>query len=76
MTTLAPVGVLNKYDAIKPTLKQITEMIADEIMTWRKFLKRCILVRHGKIIRLDINNDPSNFIPITTTMEQIIARMA
>ena len=44
MTTLAPVGVLNKYDAIKPTLKQITEMTADEIITLAKLPSRETLI--------------------------------
>ncbi len=73
ITTLAPVGASKKYDRINPIAKAMIDMNTLLMTTPLKVLDICIAESVGNIIRLDIKSDPINFIPNTTTIEQIIA---
>ena len=64
-TILAPVGADHIKEATSPIKKQITESIADEIVTLRKLLNTRIDVNTGKIIRLEIIIAPIKRIPTT-----------
>ena len=63
---LAPTGVLQRYDAVIPRKKHVTESIDDVIITLLKVLQTCIDVSAGKIIRLEIRSVPIILIPSTT----------
>lgn len=56
-------------------MKQRTETVVEAMTTWRKFLKSCMLVRQGKMMRLEMRREPSNFMPSTTMMEHMTARI-
>ena len=73
---VAPVGVLNINDNINPITKDNIEINILDITTLLNFLKIFIELKAGNIIKLDINNDPINLIPITTTKEHSIANIA
>lgn len=60
---------------ISPVVKDIIEYITLEITTLLNFLNICIDEIVGNIIKLEISNDPTNFIPKTTTIEHNIANM-
>ena len=67
ITIPAPVGTFTKYEAVRPAVKQATEIAAEHIVTPRKLLQRRMDVREGKIIRLDISSAPIRRIPTTIT---------
>ena len=64
-TTLAPGAVSIISEMNNPVRKQSTETIPEQITTERKLLHSLIDVRAGKIIRLEINNEPIIIIPST-----------
>lgn len=74
-TTVAPVGVDALNDIVIPTIKHIIDIIADNITTPLKFLHIFIDINDGKIIKLDISNEPSKRIPRTTVKEHNIEKI-
>ena len=69
ITIVAPVGVENKYESISPVTNENIETNMLIITTLLNFLKICIEVKVGKMIKLDIKSAPINLIPSTTTTE-------
>ena len=65
MTTLAPVGVENRKEAIRPTTKQETESTAEQSTTPLKLWNRRIELSAGKMIRLEMSREPMSLIPST-----------
>ena len=72
-TIVAPVGIENIYETKKPTTKQKTEFIAENITTNLYLLQNLEQERTGKIIKLDIKSAPTIFIQTTTTTAVKIA---
>ena len=54
--------------AKKATKKQKTDMNIDDTITFLKLLNTRIEVKAGKIIKLEISNEPMIRMPITTTI--------
>ena len=65
ITTLAPVGVSQKYDAHIPTKKQQSESTPEQRITDLNFLQTLIEESAGKIISAEISRVPIILIPIT-----------
>lgn len=63
----APVGKFNINDNITPTIKHITDNIADKITIPLKLFVSFLAMIAGKTIKLEINSVPINLIPKTTT---------
>ena len=66
MTTLAPEGSSNTYDAAMPSTKHTTEMTDEHTTTALKLRHRRMLVSAGKMMRLDIRSAPIMRMPRTT----------
>jgi hypothetical protein len=75
ITIVAPVGVAYINDIYNPTINDTIEIIILDIITLLNFLNNCIDESVGKIIKLDINKDPINLIPKTTTIEHKLANI-
>ena len=56
-------------------MNEIIDIIILDITTFLNVLKYCIDDNVGKIIKLDINNEPINLIPSTTTIEHNTANI-
>nr|WP_288679947.1 hypothetical protein [uncultured Brachyspira sp.] len=56
-----------------PITEQITDIIAEQIVTERKLLNICIDDKAGNIIKAEINNEPTRFIANTMTTAIITA---
>ena len=67
-TIVGPIGVLKAKDSTIPVAVQLTETIAELIVTDLNDLKIRILLNAGKMMRADINNEPTKFIAITMIM--------
>ena len=65
ITILAPVGVPHIYEQNIPIKKHTIDITAEDIITDLKLLNTLIDDNAGNIIRLDINNEPINLMPIT-----------
>ena len=63
ITTLAPAGVSNLYEAALPKRKQTTATIAAQTVTALKFFNTRIEVSAGNINRLDMSSAPMILIP-------------
>lgn len=74
MTTLAPVGVENRKEAIRPTTKQETESTAEQSTTPLKLWNRRIELSAGKMIRLEMSRVPIMRMP-TTMVTAVSAAM-
>ena len=72
-TIVAPVGVDNNTERIIPEAAQITEMLAEQIVTLLKLLKIRIAESAGKIISAETSSDPTRFIASTIMIAVIIA---
>ncbi len=72
----ALVEVSKRILMINDKAKTATDMIADEITTLRKLLKRRIDESAGKIIKAEIKSDPTSRIPNTTVTAVITASIA
>lgn len=70
---MEPVGVFRKNDSVNPVAKAISEIRTLTNITDLNFLDTCITDRVGNTIKLEINNDPINRMPKTTTIEHITA---
>ena len=75
ITIVAPVGTSNKNDTIRPIMNAITDIIILDITTLLNLLNTCIDDSVGKIIKLDINNEPISLIPNTIVIEHKIAKI-
>jgi hypothetical protein len=73
ITIVAPVGVAYINDIYNPTINDTIEIIILDIITLLNFLNNCIDESVGSTIKLDINKDPINLIPNTTTIEHKLA---
>lgn len=65
MTTVAPTGVLSRYDAVSPAQKQATARMPARITTPRKLFLTRMAERAGKITRLEMSMAPIIRIPST-----------
>lgn len=72
-TIVAPVGVFNNMDNIIPAAAQITEIIAEQMVTLLKLLKRRIAESAGKIISAETSSEPTRFMASTIMTAVIIA---
>lgn len=70
---MLPTGVPAKTAIKSPSVEQITEITADEIVTALKLLKRRIDDRAGKITRAEIKSEPTRFMARTIIIAMIIA---
>ena len=64
-TIVEPTGVDIRIDANIPTAAQMTDIIAEQIITPRKLLNTLIAESDGKIIRADMSSEPTKFIAST-----------
>ena len=64
-TTLAPVGAAKRYDMVRPTKKQKTEINAEVRITERNLRHTRMEVNAGKMIKAEINKAPIIRIPKT-----------
>lgn len=64
-TIVAPVGVANSMDKIRPSAEQTTANIAEKIVTDLKLLKRRIADSAGNTTNAEIKSDPTKFIART-----------
>lgn len=64
-TIVGPTGVPATIDINRPLAAENTEMIAELIVTDLKLLNTRIALNAGKIIKADINNEPTRFIAKT-----------
>ena len=64
-TIVDPTGVPAIMDIIIPLKAQITEIIAEQMVTLLKELKRRMADSAGKIIRAEISREPTRFIART-----------
>ncbi len=64
-TTLAPAGIEKLYDMTIPAVKQIMDIIEEQIITNRKLFPIRMDVSAGNIIRLEIRSAPIMRIPTT-----------
>ncbi len=72
-TIVAPVGVDNNTERIIPAAAQITEIIAEQIVTLLKLLKIRIAESAGKIISADTSSEPTRFMARTIIIAVMIA---
>ncbi len=72
-TIVGPTGVPAAMEINKPEAAAKTEIIAELIVTDLKLLKTRIALSAGKIIKADINNEPTRFIAKTIMTAVIIA---
>lgn len=73
VTVVAPTGVENSIDRIIPVPAHITEITAEHIMTFLKFLNILIAESAGKIMSAEISREPTRFIAITIIIAVITA---
>ena len=66
-------GVPARIEIKIPITEQITDIIAEQIVTERKLLNICIDDKAGNIIKAEINNEPTRFIANTMTTAIITA---
>ena len=64
-TIVGPTGVPATIDINKPVAAQNTEIIAELIVTDLKLLNTRIALNAGKMIKADINNEPTKFMANT-----------
>ena len=64
-TIVGPTGVPATMDINKPEAAQNTEIIAELMVTDLKLLNTRIALNAGKMIKADINNEPTRFIART-----------
>ena len=62
---LAPVGNERTYEMTNPIKNAISDSTADAIVTLLYVLNSFIALKDGKMIKLEINNEPRILIPIT-----------
>ena len=72
-TIVLPTGVPARIAISKPEVEQITEIIAEQIVTDLKLLNNRIAERAGKITRAEMSNEPTRFMANTIIMAMIIA---
>ena len=70
---MLPTGVPAKTAIKSPSVEQITEITADEIVTALKLVKSRIDERAGKITRAEIKSEPTRFMARTIIIAMIIA---
>ena len=62
---VGPTGVPEAKESNNPVVAQVTEIIAELIVTDLKLLKTRIALKAGKMINAEINNEPTKFIAKT-----------
>ena len=67
-TIVGPTGVPAIIEAMMPMAVHTTEIIAEQMVTDLKDLNIRILLKAGKIINAEINNEPTKFIAKTMIM--------
>ena len=72
-TIVGPTGVPAMMEARIPIAVQVTDKIAEQIVTDLNDLKTRIALKAGKMIKADINNEPTRFIAKTMITAVIIA---
>ena len=72
-TIVGPTGVPRTIESNKPVAAANTEIIAELMVTDLKLLNTRIALSAGKIIKADINNEPTRFIAKTIITAVIIA---
>lgn len=65
---VGPIGVSIMIERTIPRKEARTEMIAEAMVTSLKLLNSLIAERAGKTIKAETNNDPTNFMAMTTTI--------
>ena len=73
VTIVAPTGVEQRTERTMPIPAQITDRIAEQIVTLLKLLNTLIADRAGKIISAEISREPTKFIAITMIIAVIMA---
>ena len=64
-TMVEPTGVPARIETMMPRNAHITEMMAEDIVTFKKLLKIFMEESAGKITRADISSEPTRFIAST-----------
>ena len=72
-TIPAPVGIFKKKEVNIPIIKQIIEIITEQITNPLKLFVNFLDITAGNIIKLEISNVPIILIPTTTTNAVISA---
>lgn len=72
-TIPAPVGIFKKKEINIPIIKQIIEIITEQITNPLKLFVNFLDITAGNIIKLEISNVPIILIPTTTTNAVISA---
>ena len=73
ITIVAPAGVDARMEMSIPTVAHITEITAEQIITFLKLLKTLIADIAGKIMRADVRSAPTRFIASTMITAVMIA---
>ena len=72
-----PTGVPARIEIKRPVRAQITDMIAEQIVTLLKLLNTLIADRAGKITRADMSREPTSCMDTTimTAMTMAMSRL-
>ena len=72
-TMVDPTGVPARMEMSMPVTAQITDKIAEQMVTDRKLRKTLMAERAGKITRAEIRRDPTRFMARTIITAMITA---
>ena len=72
-TMVGPTGVSTTIEKMMPTAVQVTDMMAEQMVTDLNVLKILIALKAGKMMRAEINKEPTRFIAKTMIIAVITA---